>query len=294
MSAIVASAEYKSELSVQSENNIENLESPQHIFSFWILMALMKYTVFLSIPFLLIFTSIMPAYAANTSGCQPIYGGGQTCTTTTQLTIDKKVKDPDTEDYVDSLSSTDPNFSPGDIVPFKITIQNTSKNDIRNITLHDLFPPYTTFQSGDGTFDTNTHTFTTTIDKLTAGTSRVLYLQGKVSESVNLPSGQSTVCVINQAIASTNELQAQDNAQYCIANAHAASTNSNTSTPTTGNTGFQSLRSSSSQQQTTKGGKPVYQPTQTKSTPATGPEDWAVFGLIPTGAAGYWLRRKTK
>jgi len=43
---------------------------------------------------------------------------------------------------------------------------------------------------------------------------------------------------------------------------------------------------------TTKGGLKVFPPTQTKTTPKTGPEALSLISLIPTAGLGFWLRRK--
>lgn len=43
---------------------------------------------------------------------------------------------------------------------------------------------------------------------------------------------------------------------------------------------------------TTKGGQPVYETKPTKQTPSTGAETVALFSLIPSGLAGFFLRRK--
>lgn len=42
----------------------------------------------------------------------------------------------------------------------------------------------------------------------------------------------------------------------------------------------------------TKGGLPVHEPTQTRTTPATGPEMWALVSLVPMAGAGLWLKRR--
>jgi hypothetical protein len=42
----------------------------------------------------------------------------------------------------------------------------------------------------------------------------------------------------------------------------------------------------------TKGGLPVHSPTQTKTTPPTGPEAFSLLALIPAAAAGIYLRKK--
>lgn len=48
------------------------------------------------------------------------------------------------------------------------------------------------------------------------------------------------------------------------------------------------------QQQKNNGGQQVYPPSQTKTTPNTGPEDWVLPTLFLIGGLGFWLRKKTK
>jgi hypothetical protein len=45
---------------------------------------------------------------------------------------------------------------------------------------------------------------------------------------------------------------------------------------------------------TTKGGLPVYKPTQTTQTPETGPEAYALISLVPAAALGFYLRSKIR
>ena len=239
----------------------------------------MKSLILLAITLTILFLLTSPVFAAgtdNSGGCQPIYGGGETCPPATTLSVNKQVKDPDTGDYVDSLGLTDPRYTPGDVVPFQITVKNTSNSDITNITVKDVFPQFVDFLSGSGTFDSGSHTLSFTIDKLSAGDIKVFFISGKVVDKASLPADEGVSCVVNQAIATANNVQAQDNSQFCIQKEVITATPQLTNPPTT------------------KGGLPVFQPTQTKKTPPTGPEDWAVFGLLPSGALGYWLRKRAK
>jgi len=48
------------------------------------------------------------------------------------------------------------------------------------------------------------------------------------------------------------------------------------------------------QPQQTKGGQKIYPPSKTKTTPSTGPEDWAFPVLFLIGGIGFWLRNKAK
>jgi hypothetical protein len=46
--------------------------------------------------------------------------------------------------------------------------------------------------------------------------------------------------------------------------------------------------------QQTKGGQRIYPATQSKTTPSTGPEEWALPALFLIGIMGFWLRNKAK
>src|SRR5258708_2458009 len=147
-------------------------------------------TIALSLIFLILPITAFAAGTDNSGGCQPIYGGGETCPPATTLSVDKQVKDPDTGDFVDSLALTDPRYTPGDAVPFKITVKNTSGSDISNITVKDVFPQFVDFFSGSGNFDKNSKTLSFTIDKLTSGDAKVFFLSGKVVDKTSLPQDQ--------------------------------------------------------------------------------------------------------
>lgn len=48
------------------------------------------------------------------------------------------------------------------------------------------------------------------------------------------------------------------------------------------------------QPQETKGGQKIYPTAKSKTTPSTGPEDWAFPSLFLMGGLGFWLRNKAK
>jgi len=67
--------------------------------------------------------------------------------------------------------------------------------------------------------------------------------------------------------------------QYCI-----------NPTPTPASVGFPNQN----QSQQTTGGQPIYPSSQTKTTPNTGPADWALPALFLLGATGLLLKKKAK
>jgi hypothetical protein len=131
----------------------------------------------------------------------------------------------------------------------------------------DVFPQYLTFSSGTGNFDSNTKTLTFEVDNLAVNEVRNFTILGKVVDSSQIPLAQgSVVCVVNQATATNldnNSQTGQDNAQFCIEKIAAV-------------TGFPTFPST----------------TTITTTPSTGPEAFVLIGLLPTGFAGWVLRRK--
>jgi uncharacterized repeat protein (TIGR01451 family) len=220
--------------------------------------------------------------AGETNQCQPIYGGGESCPKVPQIEINKTVQNPETQGYVDNLSASDPKFAPTETVTFKITVKNTSDQELTKITIKDVFPNVVEFVNGVGNFDAGSRTLTIPLEKLSPNEARDFFVQAKVVAADKLPANQNVVCVINQSSITVAEKTAQDNAQFCIEKGLKPEER-----PTT--KGGQPVNPP-----VTKGGKPVYPTTTATTTPETGPEALALIGLIPSALGGAYLRRKTK
>lgn len=201
--------------------------------------------------------------------CQPTYGGvyGGPCVPSVNLTIDKKVQNPNTGVFVDNLSVNDPKFTPEQVITFKIVVTNTGDTNLDKVTIKDIFPQYVIFSGGAGVYDASKNTLTLSLDSLKSGESRTFTLGGRVASLKDLPSDKMISCVINRAQATSENQTVSDNAQLCI---------------------------EKSQPSVTKGGLPIMPSVPVKQTPSTGPEMALLFGLIPMGGFGYLLRRKTQ
>ncbi len=225
----------------------------------------------LSICLLSIFYLAIPLKSYAEVSCQPIYGGGQTCTTVNNITVNKTVINPKNGKMVDSLGINDPKFSENSIITFQIALTNNTDSLITHIEVKDIFPQYTIFNTGAGTFDPKNKTLTFGVDNLGPNETRVFTLVGKVMDINQLPAIQRVVCVVNQVTATINQgATSQDNSQFCIE------------------------KKALTSQSVTKGGFPVLSPNPVYNTPATGPESLILFALIPTGLVGIALRRKSK
>lgn len=216
-----------------------------------------KYAFILGLFFVFLFGGIANAETS----CQPIYGGGQTCITTGNITINKLVQNPSTDVFVDNLNINDPRYAPSQNVTFQIKVLSNDA-DVTRITVKDVLPQHVTFVSGPGNYDANTNTLTFDINNPAKGKEQVFNVVGKIDDASKLPGG--ITCTVNQVSAeSQNGQRASDNAQFCI-------------------------------EVVTKGGLPVATPPAITTTPPTGPELIPLAALIPGGLAGVVLRRKAK
>lgn len=234
---------------------------------------------------------------AYADGCTPIYGGGQTCPTTTNknLTLDKTVQNPDNGQFIDSLQTVNQAYNPGQTVIFRLTVKNTGKNKMRNVQVKDVLPSALTYAASEGTYDSKTRTVTTKIDTLEANATKTIDIKAKVNDT----GVAQRVCMVNQATASSGGNRAQDNATFCMQKNVAAQPTTQPGTTTKGGLPVfvtpQPTQIAYNQQgmPMTKGGQPLYPAPQTNQAPSTGPEALALFALLPTGAAGVFLRRKS-
>lgn len=206
------------------------------------------------------------AAAGGQSSCQIVYGGGEVCQEQIKFTINKLVQKPN-DGYVENLNVNDPRYGANQNVNFKIVIENTGDKDIANLNVVDTFPSLLTFVSGAGTPNADGSQINFTVGKLQAGKIVEYVLTAKTAAADKLPTDKNITCVTNNVKAtSTDGSVATDNSQVCI---------EKSGTPTT-----------------TTGTPQVFEKPNVKTVPATGPELAALLALIPTGLAGFYIRRK--
>jgi uncharacterized repeat protein (TIGR01451 family) len=228
--------------------------------------------LFLTVTTVLILSFSGAAFASEGSNgygtpCEPVYGGGEVCVSKGQILINKTVKNPQSGAFVDNLSlSNDPKYSADQTVEFQLTLTNTGKETLNDVTVTDTFPSFITFESGNGTFDSNSKTLTFKVTDLKAGESRIFVVKGKVVSISSLPSDQAVTCVVNQVKAKSSENESSDVSQFCIEKVIT----------------------------TTKGGLPVMPAPVITQTPSTGAESLALIGLIPAAVGGLFLRRRSR
>jgi len=234
------------------------------------------------------------SYAASptpTGTCRPIFGGGSTCVTSSGLIVNKTVQNPTTKAFVDALPSS-ASFAPNQDITFRISVTNNNNSSMSRITIIDHFPQYVTFTRGDGTFDTDKRTLTITLDKLAGNQTKTYTVTARTMGEDSLPTNPT--CLANQIEVKTGLKRSTDNVQFCVGSGsvqNTAPTQTQQSFPTRPQA--QPTTQSSNQPQTTKGGTPVYETPQSTTSPDTGPELLGLIALLPAGAGGILLRKKS-
>lgn len=219
--------------------------------------------------FLFVLAAILPSFAFADTACQPKYGGGVTCDKNTTV-VDKKVKNPQTTAYVNSIDTKGPLFTPGDTVMFRVNVTNIGTTALTNVTIVDNFPKYLTHVKG-GSWDNTKRQVRFTIPRLAANETRTLEIEAKLSENTAIEETAAVFCLSNTASTTLQEQTFQDTAQFCIEKE-----------------GQATLPSQS------KGGLPVFTPqkeTPPTQTPKTGAEVTLLLPLL--GGLGYLIKRKT-
>ncbi len=136
------------------------------------------------------------------------------------LTINKEVKNPITNGFVENLGSTDPTFSPGSTVTFKLTVKNASGETFSPVEVVDQFPDYLTFieSTTPGTYDVGKRRLVMNLENLIAGESRTIEVTAKVAERSAFASDRDFFCVSNytKATAPARPNGDDDTAELCI------------------------------------------------------------------------------
>lgn len=171
-------------------------------------------TIFFISLFLCLFVSRPMAYADSYGS----YGGGGV---PTDLTINKVVKNPISNVYVENLGSTDPTFSPGATVSFHLVIKNGSGETMDPVTVIDNLPSYLTFISSNvpATYDKGANSVTFTLSNMIAGESRTIEMTVQVAPKSAFPQDRSLFCVSNysKVTAPARPNGDEDTAELCLA-----------------------------------------------------------------------------
>ncbi|HCM82130.1 TPA: hypothetical protein DIS60_02090 [Patescibacteria group bacterium] len=146
------------------------------------------------------------------------YGGGGT---PSDLVINKEVKNPISNVYVENLGSMDPTFSPGATVSFRLVIKNGSGETMDPVTVVDNLPSYLTFISANvaSSYDKGLNKVIFTLENMIAGESRTIELVVKVAPRSSFPADRSLFCVSNysKVTSPARPNGDEDTAELCLA-----------------------------------------------------------------------------
>lgn len=223
-----------------------------------------------------------PVFAQD---CQAVYGGGQVCPIERKVAVNKTVMHPKTLQFIDNLTINDPRFAPNQIIPFQISVINSSKTTLPKVTVIDVLPQFTTFVSGPGNFNSTNQNLSFDVFQLQPDEIRTFTINAKALP-LNGIQDQAIVCVTNNVFSQIDNQVAKDTAQVCIQKEAAQVVQQ----PGAALPGVSQVIPS--EQIVTKGGKPVLPQIITQQTPPTGAEALALAVLTPMGLLGAWLRKK--
>lgn len=146
--------------------------------------------------------AIKPALASVS--CTTQYGGGQTCVSTGQLLVNKKVWDPTSQAFVDNLGVADHRFQAGEEVIFSIDIKNVGDNSLNNVQFTDTLPGFLVWSSGDA--------LSSTINVLTPGQTVTKVIRARIISNL----AATVTCDRNIAVATASDNSSdRDTAQLC-------------------------------------------------------------------------------
>jgi hypothetical protein len=177
------------------------------------------------VSYLLIVTGFFLFFAnlANAKECRTVYGGGEVCETG-DLSLDKKVFNPEANAYWDNIDSKDFVFAPGQEVKFSLRIKNISKIKIDSARINDDFDrldDYMVFVSsdkGDYRAEVTDHKVKFDFGGLEPGEEVTVYFVARFKNSDELPAG--TTCITNAAHAysHSDSVSDSDYASFCVKN----------------------------------------------------------------------------
>ena len=183
-----------------------------------------KQNIILSV-FGIVASAFILAPSVSADMCTTPYGGTETCKES-DLTVNKQVKNPTTNIYVENLTTTDPTFVPGSEIDYRLIITNSSGETFSPVNVKDTLPPYVTEFIG-GTpgvfsFDETNHVLTFQLANFYAGETRSFDLRFRVTSANNFPAGKSLFCVTNVAEVHAINRNDSDSAQACLQNGNVA------------------------------------------------------------------------
>lgn len=119
------------------------------------------------------------------------------------------------ESFVDNLSASDPRFSPGDIITFKLRVKNTSNDKLSDVVIRDFLPGSLEAPKGNGSIE-DQGTFVIKVGALDVNQEKEFQITAKVKNQDRLPKDRGIICEVNKAEARSGKVRDEDTSQFCI------------------------------------------------------------------------------
>lgn len=169
---------------------------------------------------LIVLASIVLLSSAFFAGAVHADSYGNGITVPANLTVNKYVKNPITNGFVENLGSTDPTFSPRSTVTFRLAVKNSSGETFTPVEVIDQFPDYLTYVGStvQGTYDAGKRRLVMKLENLIAGETRDIEVTAKVADRSAFASDRDFFCVSNysKVTAPARPDGDDDSAEFCI------------------------------------------------------------------------------
>jgi hypothetical protein len=158
---------------------------------------------------------------AQAAECHTVYGGGEVCETG-DLSLDKKVYNPEAKAYWDNIAASDYTFSVGEEVKFSLRVKNISDVKVDSVRINDDFDrldEYMVFVSserGDYRAAVTDHKVKFELGGLNPDEEVTVYFIARFKAEGELPAG--TTCLTNAAHAYSHpdNVSDSDYAEFCV------------------------------------------------------------------------------
>lgn len=140
------------------------------------------------------------------------------------ILIDKMVAKPYTPtkggvvntQYVDNLTPSDPRFSPGQEVMFKLRVKNTSNVTLNNVTVKDYVPAYMEPVEGPGTYDSTSRIIMFDAGSFAPNEEKTYYVKMQLYSQDKMPANKGLFCLTNKGQVYNGYASDDDSAQFCV------------------------------------------------------------------------------
>lgn len=165
--------------------------------------------------FLFIVLATLLASPVMGEECSTQYGGYEEKCVPSDLALNKQVRNPISDLFVENLGSTDATFSPGSEITYKLRITNNSGETFSTVTVKDYFPEHLEYISGPGEYRDDIRELKFELSDMVAGESREVEITARVKGADQLPD-QSLFCMTNRASAEARGRHDEDTAEACV------------------------------------------------------------------------------